>query len=237
MNRGLSITRLASFVFFASLCVACFFFVLLRVAGPTNSTTDDPAAHPRVVPPRALLDTMLTHHKMVRGDAALVGLETKRTRVCIVTMEIGFSSPGGIGTAYTGLALALVERGHDVTVLFVDDNRHTREEWMVILAPLKNIHITISGFGVGKGKKKEGKERMERRMEKSKKSKKKGEEERRKWRRKERKQVKRGEERRRDGVCKSIKIIMNTEAGRAAHGSNRVWEIFLIDLPHHFTSR
>ena len=64
-------------------------------------------------------------------------------RVCIVTMEIGFSSPGGIGTAYTGLALALVERGHDVTVLFVDDNRHTREEWVVILAPLKRIQKII----------------------------------------------------------------------------------------------
>ncbi len=56
-------------------------------------------------------------------------------------MEIGFSSPGGIGTAFTGLALKLVEYGHNVTVLFVDDNRHTREEWIQILSPLEGILI------------------------------------------------------------------------------------------------
>lgn len=62
-------------------------------------------------------------------------------RVCIVTMEIGFSSPGGIGTAYTGLALKLVEFGHNVSVLFVDDSRHTREEWVAILSPLEGIQV------------------------------------------------------------------------------------------------
>ena len=141
MNRGLPTTRLAFFVIFASLCIACFFFVLLRMAGPAGAGADASAqGAPFVKPPRALLDTMRTQHSLdADASAGIAGLETKRMRVCIVTMEIGFSSPGGIGTAYTGLALALVERGHDVTVLFVDDNRHTREEWVVILAPLKRI--------------------------------------------------------------------------------------------------
>jgi hypothetical protein len=139
MNRGISTSRLAFFVLCACLWVACFVFVLLGIAGPAQNAGNTQVA-PLVKVPRALLNAMETQHNLAaRADAMVAGFEEKRTRVCIVTMEIGFSSPGGIGTAYTGLALALVERGHDVTVLFVDDNRHTREEWMVILAPLERI--------------------------------------------------------------------------------------------------
>lgn len=128
--------RLAIIILSASICVSLFFFVLLGATG-VLSTKQHPSSHVSLIKAPESLVSVLTE------EGALNNAKGEISRVLIVTMEIGFSSPGGIGTAYTGLALALVEKGHNVTILFVDDNRHTREEWITILAPLDGIFTIL----------------------------------------------------------------------------------------------
>ena len=76
-------------------------------------------------------------------------------RVCIVTPEIvGPTRNGGIGTAYTSLALELARAGHEVTVLFTGDKADsgTLRDWEnfytgkgLLLTPLKRSGRRMSG--------------------------------------------------------------------------------------------
>jgi glycosyltransferase involved in cell wall biosynthesis len=66
-------------------------------------------------------------------DSADIGSITGACRICIVTPDIiGPVNNGGIGTAYTNLALSLARRGYDVTILYLLGDyceRGSIEQW------------------------------------------------------------------------------------------------------------
>lgn len=68
------------------------------------------------------------------ADQADIAPDPSPRRVCIVTAELtGPVRNGGIGTAFTGLALALAEAGHGVTVLYTPGQRSdegTIDDWV-----------------------------------------------------------------------------------------------------------
>ena len=75
-------------------------------------------------------------------------LAVKTRRICFVTTEFhGLFKNGGIGTANTGLALALAEAGWDVSVLFIDcddEGPRTRSEpFAEVAARYKKLGVTL----------------------------------------------------------------------------------------------
>ena len=70
-----------------------FFFILGLFSTPSLRADTPGPAH--VIMPPALIDVL---EEVQAKDV------NKKVKVCIVTMEIWFSSPGGIGTAYTGIS-------------------------------------------------------------------------------------------------------------------------------------
>src|ERR1700761_4420632 len=67
--------------------------------------------------------------------AGTVPAGSQRLRICIASCEfIGPIRNGGIGTAYTAMAHALVAAGHDVTLLYTQGERcenETINHWKV----------------------------------------------------------------------------------------------------------
>ncbi len=96
--------------------------------------------------PRAFPSLPIFPPKTTAGQAA----KSRRLRICIASPEfIGPTRNGGIGTAYTSLARALAEAGHEVTCLYTEA-RHTApdemQKWVqnyqregMILVPLPEI--------------------------------------------------------------------------------------------------
>jgi GT2 family glycosyltransferase/glycosyltransferase involved in cell wall biosynthesis len=66
-------------------------------------------------------------------------------RVCIASQEfVGPTRNGGIGTAYTSLARALAEAGHEVTCLYVDVQHTAAEEMQQWIKTYKSYGITLT---------------------------------------------------------------------------------------------
>ena len=68
----------------------------------------------------------------LRFDRAVDAARKGRARVCIASYEfVGPTRTGGIGTAYTSLAEALADEGHEVVVLFSGEEEHpgSLHEW------------------------------------------------------------------------------------------------------------
>jgi len=98
----------------------------------TPNATDTVSAAPRVFPPLPAFPPQTT-----AGRARPV-------RVCIASQEfIGPSRNGGIGTAYTSLARALADAGHEVTCLHVDGRHVAAEEMQQWIQTYKGYGVTL----------------------------------------------------------------------------------------------
>ncbi len=99
----------------------------------TPDATDTASGAPRVFPSLPAFPPTTTPGK------------ARPVRVCIASQEFaGPSRNGGIGTAYTSLARALADAGHEVTCLHVDGRHVAAEEMQQWIKTYKSHGITLT---------------------------------------------------------------------------------------------